>query len=55
VAANILDQLGVTRDNVREASARLFEPTMIADQNGDERRVVGDGEAEHAVTGVSPR
>jgi ATP-dependent Clp protease ATP-binding subunit ClpA len=50
MAANILDQLGVTRDKVREASARLFEPALIADGDGQERRVVGDGEAEHAVT-----
>jgi ATP-dependent Clp protease ATP-binding subunit ClpA len=40
VAANVLDRLGVTRDKVREAGARLFEPT------GDNPRVVGDGEAE---------
>lgn len=52
VAANILDQLGVTRDKVREASARLFEPAMIADGDGRERRVVGDGDAENAVTGA---
>jgi ATP-dependent Clp protease ATP-binding subunit ClpA len=51
-AANILDRLGVTREKVREASARLFEPAMIADGDGQERRVVGDGEAEQAVTGA---
>ena len=50
-AANILDRLGVTRDKVREANTRLFEPAMIAD-DGQERRVVGDGEAEQAVTGA---
>jgi len=49
-AANILDRLGVTRDKVREANTRLFEPAMIADNDGHERRVVGDGEAEQAVT-----
>jgi ATP-dependent Clp protease ATP-binding subunit ClpA len=49
-AANILDQLGVGRDQVREANARLFEPAFIAGGDGRERRVVGDGEAEQAVT-----
>jgi len=49
-AANILDELGVTRDKVREAGTRLFEPAMIADGAGQERRLVGDGEAEQAVT-----
>jgi ATPases with chaperone activity, ATP-binding subunit len=49
-AANILDQLGVTREKVREASTRLFEPALIAGPDGQERRVVGDGEAEIAVT-----
>jgi hypothetical protein len=48
VAANVLDGLGVTRDKVREAAARLFEPA-----GGDGRpRVVGDGEAEAAVAGA---
>jgi ATP-dependent Clp protease ATP-binding subunit ClpA len=51
-AANILDSLGVTRDKVREASTRLFEPAMIVDGDGEERRVVGDGEAEQTVTGA---
>lgn len=51
-AANILDRLGVTRDKVREAGTRLFEPVMIAGSDGQERRVVGDGEAEQAVTGA---
>jgi hypothetical protein len=36
----------VTRDKVRDASARLFEPT-VGDGSGP--RVVGDGEAETAV------
>lgn len=49
VAANILDGLGVTREKVRAASARLFEPVTIT-LDGRERRVVGDGEAEAAVT-----
>jgi hypothetical protein len=48
-AATVLDRLGVTRDKVREASARLFEPAMIAGGDGTERRVVGDGEADQAV------
>jgi ATP-dependent Clp protease ATP-binding subunit ClpA len=51
-AATILDRLGVTRDKVREASTRLFEPAMIAGPDGGQRRVVGDGEAEQAVTGA---
>jgi ATP-dependent Clp protease ATP-binding subunit ClpA len=51
-AATILDRLGVTRDKVREANTRLFEPAMIADGSGQERRVVGDGEADQAVTGA---
>ncbi len=53
-AANILDRLSVTRDKVREANTRLFEPAMIAD-DGRKRRVVGDGEAEQAVTGARRR
>ena len=48
-AAGVLDRLGVTRDKVRAASARLFEPAMIAGEDGHERRVVGDGEAEQAL------
>jgi ATP-dependent Clp protease ATP-binding subunit ClpA len=51
-AASILDRLGVTRDRVREASSRLFEPATIAGGEGEERRVVGDGEADQAVTGA---
>ncbi|MGI5157505.1 Clp protease N-terminal domain-containing protein [Microbispora sp. CA-102843] len=49
VAANILDRLGVSREKVREANARLFEPAMIVGVDGEERRVVGDGDAERAV------
>lgn len=49
-AAGVLDRVGVTRDKVREANSRLFEPAVIADEKGDERRVVGDGEADRAVT-----
>lgn len=48
-AANILDQLGVTRDRVRAASKRLFEPALITGADGRERRVVGDGEAHEAI------
>ena len=51
-AASVLDRLGVTREKVREANARLFEPAMIAGEDGQERRVVGDGEAGQAVTGA---
>jgi ATP-dependent Clp protease ATP-binding subunit ClpA len=51
-AARILDRLGVTRDKVREASARLFEPAMISGEDGAERRVTGDGEAGQAITGA---
>ncbi|HEU5421169.1 MAG TPA: Clp protease N-terminal domain-containing protein [Streptosporangiaceae bacterium] len=51
-AASILDRLGVTRDRVREASTRLFEPALVAGPDGGQRRVVGDGEAEQAVTGA---
>jgi ATP-dependent Clp protease ATP-binding subunit ClpA len=49
-AATILDQLGVTREKVRAASARLFEPALITDGDGHERRIVGDGEADQALT-----
>ncbi|MDX8141524.1 Clp protease N-terminal domain-containing protein [Lentzea sp. BCCO 10_0061] len=48
-AATILDRLGVTRDRVREAGVRLFEPAVLVDGEGLERRVVGDGEAEYAI------
>jgi len=44
-AATVLDQLGVTRDRIREAASRLFEPTSRAGGV----RVLGDGEAEAAV------
>lgn len=49
-AAGVLDRLGVTREKVRAASTRLFEATVIADQDGHEHRVVGDGEADQALT-----
>src|SRR3712207_241633 len=45
VTANILDSLGVTREKVREAGSRPFEPAMIADGTGEARRMVGVGEA----------
>jgi ATP-dependent Clp protease ATP-binding subunit ClpA len=51
-AATVLDRLGVTRDKVRDACARLFEPAMIVGADGTERRVAGDGEADQAVTGA---
>ncbi|NUT07678.1 MAG: hypothetical protein HOV76_29825 [Hamadaea sp.] len=44
-AAAVLDRLGVTRDSIRAAAVRLFEPATTADG----ARVVGDGEAESAV------
>jgi ATP-dependent Clp protease ATP-binding subunit ClpA len=44
-AATVLDQLGVTRDKVREACSRLFEPVTGAEG----RRIVGDGDAESAL------
>ncbi|OLT35748.1 hypothetical protein BJF79_32055 [Actinomadura sp. CNU-125] len=50
VSAGVLDRLGVTRGKVREAAARLLEPATIATGDGTERRVVGDGEAEQAIT-----
>jgi hypothetical protein len=49
VAANVLDKLGVTRDKVREPSARLLEPAGGGDTGP---RVVSDGEAEAAVIGA---
>jgi ATP-dependent Clp protease ATP-binding subunit ClpA len=49
-AANVLDQLGVTREKVRAVNARLFEPATIAGDDGRERRVVGDGDADRALT-----
>jgi ATP-dependent Clp protease ATP-binding subunit ClpA len=48
-AAGVLDRLGVTRARVREASARLLEPVILAAEDGQEHRVVGDGEADQAV------
>jgi ATP-dependent Clp protease ATP-binding subunit ClpA len=51
-AAAVLDRLGVTREKVREAGTRLFEPALVAGPDGGQRRVVGDGEAEQAVTGA---
>jgi len=51
-AAAVLDRLGVTRDKVREASTRLFEPALITGPGGEQRRAVGDGEADQAVTGA---
>lgn len=48
LAATVLDRLAVTRDKVREANARLFEPVTITTAEG-RKRVIGDGEAEGAV------
>jgi len=45
-AASILDKLGVTREKVREASARLLDAAL---PGNDASIVVGDGEAEDAV------
>jgi ATP-dependent Clp protease ATP-binding subunit ClpA len=44
-AAAVLDQLGITRENVRAACERLFEPVIDAEG----RRIVGDGDAESAL------
>ena len=44
LAATVLDHCGVTREQVRTASARLFEPAVVGGQ-----RVVGDGDADTAV------
>ncbi len=49
-AASVLDQLGVTREQVRAVNARLFEPVMIAGDGRRERRLVGDGDADWALT-----
>jgi ATP-dependent Clp protease ATP-binding subunit ClpA len=46
VAANILDRLGVTRENLRAAATRLFEPATSGEGG---RRIVGDGEADAAI------
>jgi ATP-dependent Clp protease ATP-binding subunit ClpA len=51
-AANILDKLGVTRDKVRQANTRLFEPATIIDGDGQELRIVGDGEGDQAIAGA---
>ena len=40
----------MTRGKVREANARLLEPALIVGPDGQERRVVGDGKGESAVT-----
>jgi ATP-dependent Clp protease ATP-binding subunit ClpA len=49
-SASVLDRLGVTREKIRDANTQLFEPAVIAAGDGKERRVVGDGEADGAVT-----
>lgn len=46
VASNVLAGLGVTRERIREANTRLFEPVITSSG----RRIVGDGEAELAIT-----
>jgi hypothetical protein len=51
-AASVLDRLGVTRDKVSQASARLLEPMTVTGEDGEERRVAGDGEAGRAITGA---
>ncbi|MGW3353413.1 Clp protease N-terminal domain-containing protein [Nonomuraea rubra] len=45
VAAGVLDRLGVTRDKVLQAAARLLRPH----ETGDGTRAVGDGEAYDTV------
>jgi ATP-dependent Clp protease ATP-binding subunit ClpA len=49
VAAGVLDKAGVTREKIRAAAARLFEPALVTDDAGRSRRVVGDGGAESAL------
>ncbi|MGP4025808.1 Clp protease N-terminal domain-containing protein [Actinomadura sp. 3N407] len=49
IAASVLDKAGVTREKIRRSSARLFEPTVLPGDDGEERRVVGDGGAEAAL------
>jgi ATP-dependent Clp protease ATP-binding subunit ClpA len=49
-AASVLDRLGVTRDKVSQASARLLEPMTVTGEDGEERRIAGDGEAGQAIT-----
>jgi ATP-dependent Clp protease ATP-binding subunit ClpA len=51
-AATVLDRLGVTREKVSEVTTRLLEPMTITGEDGEERRVVGDGEAGQAITGA---
>ena len=51
-AASVLDRLGVTRDKVSQASARLLEAMTVTGEDGEERRVTGDGEAGQAITGA---
>jgi hypothetical protein len=50
VASNVLANLGVTRERVRDANTRLFQPVTRHSTGAGERRVVGDGEAEAALT-----
>jgi ATP-dependent Clp protease ATP-binding subunit ClpA len=49
VAAGVLDHAGVTREKIRAAAARLFEPAVVTGDAGRPRRVVGDGGAESAL------
>lgn len=51
-AATVLDRLGVTREKVSEVSTRLLEPMTTTGEDGEERRVVGDGEAGQAISGA---
>lgn len=51
LAANVLDRLGVTREKVRDAAARLFTPVMLT-ADGREQRVIGDGQGEAALAGA---
>lgn len=48
-AATVLDHLGVTREKIRATTGHLFEPAVVTAVEGQQRRVVGDGEAEHAL------
>lgn len=47
-AAGVLDKAGVTREKIRAAAGRLFEPTLVTTDEG-QRRVVGDGGADRAL------
>ena len=49
LGATVLDHLAVTRDTIRDANARLFAPALLTTADGQQRRVVGDGEADTAV------